>query len=329
MTVQFPTPTPTLQTKMRSRVRNLLTHSAAVAHRLGLRRRPNRLTHLSIDDVPPSLFAAPGRPTISVCVLTRNCAGTVTATLTVLAELRAAGLIDDVVVIDADSPDGTARIAAGHGARIVSESSLLPEFGPVLGKGDAMWRAQAVLTGEIVVFQDGDLADYAARHVLGVAGALLRYPWLRFAKGTYRRHLRTDTDTIRDGGGRVSRLMARPLLKALYPDLHAFSQPLSGEVAITRELLGALPMVTGYGVETGMLIDVYRRVGLGAMAEIDLRERANNHQSLTALEGMAEVVAQTVLSRAAAEGRIAGSVPAPTERPPFATVGVRQDSLIA
>lgn len=329
MTIHVPTPTPTLLTRIRRRVTHLGYRAGAVAHRIGLRRRPNRLAHLSIDDVPRSLFTQPGRPSISVCVLTRNCADTITATLSVLAELRSDGLIDEVVVIDADSPDGTARIAVGYGAQIVTESSLLPEYGPVLGKGDAMWRAQALLTGDIVVYQDGDLADYAARHVLGVAGALLRYPWLCFAKGTYRRHLRTDTGTVRDGGGRVSRLMARPLLKALYPDLHAFSQPLSGEVAITRHLLASLPMVTGYGVETGMLIDVYRRVGLGAMAEIDLRERANNHQSLIALEGMAEVVAQTVLSRAAAEGRVAASVPAPMERPAFATVEAPQHSLIA
>jgi len=299
---------------------------AEAGHRLRLRRRSARLSHFSVDDFPPSLFTDPARPTISVCVLTRNCADTISATLRVLDGLRADGMIDEVVVIDADSPDGTARVAAAHEALVVSENALLPELGPALGKGDAMWRAQAVLSGQVVVYQDGDLADYAARHVLGVAGALLRHPRLQFAKGTYRRHLRTDTGTIRDGGGRVSRLMARPLLKALYPDLHAFSQPLSGEVAITRDLLASIPMVTGYGVETGMLIDVYRRVGLGAMAEIDLLERANNHQSLTALEGMAEVVAQTMLARAAAEGRITGPVDSPPQRPPFAqlTMGAAQ-----
>ncbi len=278
------------------------------------------LNHYKAKEFKDSLYLSPNRPKISVCVLTKNCAATIGQTLKVLDELLTDGYIDEVVVVDANSPDGTAEIAKQSKAKIFQQDELMTEYGPAIGKGDAMWRAQSVMTGEIVVYQDGDLADYDKRHVLGVIGPLLKYQNISFVKGTYRRHLRTRDTVVKDGGGRVSTLTARPLLKAFYPDLHDFRQPLSGEAAIRRSLLEQLPIVTGYGIEIGMLIDVYQLAGINAMAEVDLHERHNKHQSLQALEGMAETVTQTILSRLHKEGRYPEAVERPIERPPFLTL---------
>lgn len=278
--------------------------------------RPS-LNHFKHKEFSKKLFLSSNRLSISVCVLTKDCASTIDQTLRVLDECLANGYIDQVVVVDANSPDGTAEIVKKHKALLIQQDELMPELGPALGKGDAMWRAQSVLTGEIIVYQDGDLTDYAIRHVLGVVGPLLKYPNIAFSKGTYRRHLRSRGALVKDGGGRVSTLTARPLLKAFYPELHEFRQPLSGEAAIRKSLLEQLPIVTGYGVEIGMLIDIYQKAGISAMAEADLSERHNNHQSLQALEGMAEVITQTILSRLQKEGRYQDLVEPPLERPPF------------
>jgi glucosyl-3-phosphoglycerate synthase len=281
------------------------------------RKSKPKLAQYKSKDFTNQLFLSHNRPTISVCVLTKDCASTIDNTLSVLDDCLANGYIDQVVVVDADSPDGTAEIAKKHEALVVQQDELLPQFGPALGKGDAMWRAQSVMTGEIIVYQDGDLFDYAMRHVLGVAGPLLKNPNLSFVKGTYRRHLRSKGTVVKDGGGRVSTLTARPLLKAFYPQLHDFRQPLSGEAAIRKSLLEKLPIVTGYGIEIAMMIDVYRECGIEAMAEVDLQERHNNHQSLQELAAMAETVTQTILSRVYKEGRYDAPVESPVERPAF------------
>lgn len=281
-------------------------------------RRSRRLQSFDCGDFTREELISLKRPTVSVCVLTKNCAGTIESTVKTLVRVQQAGLIDEVVVIDSNSPDGTAELAARAGATVYLESGLLPELGPVLGKGDAMWRAQSVLTGEILVYQDGDLADYAERHLLGVLGPLLVAPSIAFVKGTYQRHLRMGKVTVQNAGGRVSQLTARPLLKALYPDLAQFRQPLSGECAIRASLARSIPFVTGYGVETGMLIDVYRAVGIHSMAEVDLLERSNNHQDLQALSKMAEQVIATVLERSGLLSADTDSLSAVPERPPFA-----------
>jgi glucosyl-3-phosphoglycerate synthase len=280
-------------------------------------RRSRRLQSYACTDFTRDELISLKRPSVSVCVLTKNCSDTIKATVTSLMAVKQAGLVDEVVVVDANSPDGTAQLAARFGATVYLESDLLPELGPVLGKGDAMWRAQSVMSGEIFVYQDGDLADYAERHLLGVLGPLLVAPSISFVKGTYQRHLRMGKVTVQNAGGRVSQLTARPLLKALYPDLAQFRQPLSGECAIRRSLARSIPFVTGYGVETGMLIDTYRAVGIHSMAEVDLLERSNNHQDLDALSKMAEQVIATVLERSGMLPSDAESLSAVPERPPF------------
>jgi len=201
-------------------------------------------------------------------------------------------LIDELLVIDADSRDGTAAVAREKGVDVISESALQPAFGPALGKGDAMWRGLSATTGELVCFLDTDTEDFDARFALGLLGPLLTDPELAFVKGHFRRPFKRGDTTTPDGGGRVTELLARPYLNLNFPELAGFRQPLAGELGARREVLEQLPFPVGYGVEIANLIDVYRLVGLERMAQVDLGTRQNRHQPLSALSRMAlEVLA--------------------------------------
>ena len=239
--------------------------------------------------------------------------------------LREAGAIDEIVVVDAASADGTAVRAERAGAVVWQEQELMPEHGAVLGKGDAMWRALSVLEGELVCFLDADTEGFSAHFATGLIGPLVCEPGVSFVKGFYRRPFAQGAVEHADGGGRVNHLMARPALALFYPELAGVRQPLAGEVAARRELLEALPFATGYGVETAMLIDVWRAVGLEGMAQVDLEEHRNRHQPLSALTPMAATVLATIARRMEWEGRLSadGALPgwgAPVERPPLASV---------
>ncbi|HEY5332801.1 MAG TPA: glucosyl-3-phosphoglycerate synthase [Solirubrobacterales bacterium] len=234
------------------------------------------------------------RETVTVCIPTKEAAATIAATVRAVDQLRELGLVDQLLVIDADSPDGTATLAREAGADVHREADLLPGAGPVEGKGDAMWRGLSVATGDLVVYLDGDVRDFGAHYVTGLLGPLLGSARTDFVRGFYRRPLAiADTEMeIEDGGGRVTELTARPLLELLVPELAAFRQPLAGECAVRRDLLTRIPFTTGYGVEIAMLVDVWRRVGIERMAQVDLGTKRNSHQSLGALAVMArEVVA--------------------------------------
>jgi len=269
---------------------------------------------------PSERIAAERRQSVSVCLPARECARTVAAIVERLLELRDAGVLDEVLVVDAASEDGTAEVAAAAGASVRQESELLPRQGRVLGKGDALWRALSVLDGEVVCFLDADTEDFRAHFARGLIGAVCCEPGVDFAKAFYRR---PGPEGDPDGGGRVNRLMARPLLAEFFPALRWIRQPLAGEVAARRDLLERLPFVTGYGVEIAMLIDVYRQAGAERMAQVDLGEHRHGHQPLGALEPMAQTVLATVARRLHAEGRLAeeGSG-APPERPPLATMAL-------
>lgn len=238
------------------------------------------------------------RETVTVCIPTKEAAGTIGATVRAVAGLRRLGLVDQLLVIDADSADGTATVAGEAGAEVHREAALLPDAGPVEGKGDAMWRGLSVATGEIVVYLDGDVHDFGAHFVTGLLGPLLAGPGTDFVRGFYRRPLAlAGADEIADGGGRVTELTARPLLELLVPELAAFRQPLAGECAARRDLLTAIPFTTGYGVEIAMLVDVWRRIGIERMAQVDLGTKRNSHQSLAGLS----VMARDVIAALAAE----------------------------
>jgi glucosyl-3-phosphoglycerate synthase len=273
---------------------------------------------------PAGRIAAERRERVSVCLPARECADTVGEIVEVLAGLREAGAIDEIVVVDAASADGTAAVAQRAGARVLQEAELLPSYGPVLGKGDAMWRALPALDGELVCFVDADTEGFSAHFVTGLLGPLVCQPQaaeVSFVKGFYRRPLvhaggasgqhpehrggwPGGGEATREGGGRVNHLTARPALALFYPALAGVRQPLAGEVAARRELLERLPFVTGYGVEVAMLIDAWQAVGLEGMAQVDLDEHRNRHQPLSALSGMALTVLATIARRLEQEGRL-------------------------
>jgi glucosyl-3-phosphoglycerate synthase len=247
------------------------------------------------------------RETVSVCIPTRETAATIGATVAAVGELREVGLVDQLLVVDAASEDGTAELARRAGAEVLQEAELLPETGPVEGKGDAMWRALSALDGELVVYLDGDVKDFGPHYVTGLLGPLLESPRAEFVKGFYRRPLGIEELEIADGGGRVTELTARPLLELFVPELADFRQPLAGECAARRELLAEIPFLTGYGVEIGMLIEVWRRIGIERMAQVDLGSKRNSHQSLVDLAEMArEVVAALVLQLEDGDGGARG-----------------------
>lgn len=280
---------------------------------------------------PAARIAAERELSVSVCLPARECADTVGEIVGALMELRRAGAIDEIVVVDACSADGTADVAERAGATVFAEEELLPSYGPVLGKGDAMWRALSVLEGELICFLDADTEGFSAHFATGLLGPLVCEPGVSFVKAHYRRPLTVGGATAvtggagdGTGGGRVNHLTARPALALFYPQLAAVRQPLAGEVAATRELLGRVPFMTGYGVEIAMLIDVWRTVGLEGMAQVDLEEHLNRHQPLSALEPMAATVLATIARRLEQEGRLTGPAlaGAPVERPPLAGVPV-------
>ncbi len=276
------------------------------------------------------------RETVSVVLPAREVGQTIATVLDALAPLRGAGLVEEIVVVDAASRDGTAGTAGERGAAVLQESEILPGFGAAWGKGDAMWRGLAATSGEIVVYMDTDTRDFDARFLLGMLGPLLERPELQFVKGTFRRPFEIGGIAVPDGGGRVTELVARPLLNLFRPELGGFGQPLAGETAARRTLLEELPYPVGYGVEIAMLIDVAARAGVEAMAEVDLGTRLNRHQSLRELSTMALAVLGTASRRihdadsVAELGAAAIALPADAgtevrevsleERPPLVTV---------
>ena len=245
--------------------------------------------------------------TVSVIVPARNEAGTIGATLERISA-------DQVVVVDG-STDGTAGIAARAGAEVHRQEDLLPRFGPVLGKGDAMWRGLSVARGDVIVYVDADSEDFD-RHFVPRLVEPLADPDVQFVKAFYRRPFKVGSEQLPEGGGRVTELTAKPLLAAFFPELADIEQPLAGEVAGRRELLERIPFATGYSVEMAMLIDVWRTAGRDAIAQADLEVRQNRHQALSALRPMADAVLAAVLARA---GEPAGGRP-PVERPPLVSV---------
>lgn len=272
---------------------------------------------------PAERIAAERTQSVSVCLPARECGRTVEGVVGALVRLREIGAIDEVVVVDAASVDGTAEIARRAGAAVLQEAELMPAHGPVLGKGDAMWRALPALEGELVCFLDADTEHFSVHFATGLIGALVCEPGVSFAKAFYRRPLVSDGDPDGDGGGRVNHLMARPALALFYPELSGVRQPLAGEVAARRGLLEALPFATGYGVEIAMLIDVWREIGLAGMAQVDLDEHRNPHQPLSALTPMAATVLSAIAKRVQREGRMHDIDVTPlVERPALASVTV-------
>lgn len=233
---------------------------------------------------------------VSVCLPARNEATTVGVIVEQVREhlMEGCGLVDEVLVLDDHSTDATARVAAEAGARVLAIDDVLTELGPGQGKGEALYKSLAAATGDLIAWCDADIVAFEPHFVVGLVGPLLTRPDISFVKGFYDRPL----DGCGHGGGRVTELMARPAIAALFPQLAAIVQPLSGEYAGRRSLLDRLPFVQGYGVDLGLLIDIVELEGTSAIAQVDLGCRRHRNRSLEELGPQALAVLQTALSRA-------------------------------
>ncbi|WP_405147795.1 glucosyl-3-phosphoglycerate synthase [Sphaerisporangium sp. NBC_01403] len=288
------------------------------------------------------LLRAKGATTVSVVMPARDEERTVGAIVSAVRRdlVEAVPLVDEILVVDSRSTDGTAARAAASGARVVRQDDVLPGLPPLSGKGEALWKGLAASTGDIVVFADSDLRNFGSHFISGLLGPLLTRPEIAFVKGAYERPLTGPDGVVQRGaGGRVTELVARPMLNLYWPELAGFVQPLGGEYAARREVLEQVPFVTEYGVEFGLLVDLLEHVGLDAMAQVDLGRREHGHQSTAALGRMAGQIMLTAWSRLERQGRIVASeAPATSllqfdpdgnatlsdvsvaERPPLATV---------
>jgi glucosyl-3-phosphoglycerate synthase len=280
------------------------------------------------------LLAAKEGHIVSVCLPARDEAATVGAIVECVSEhlVHGCGLVDEIVVVDDHSSDATAKVATAAGARVIAAADVLPEHGDGHGKGAAMWKSLAEAEGDVIVWCDADVIGFEPHFVTGLLGPLLTQPGVGFVKGYYER----PAPESGGRGGRVTELVARPMLALLFPHLRSVIQPLAGEYAGHRELLERLPFVEGYGVDIALLIDIAERFGTDVIAQADLGTRIHRNRPLDELSPQAAAVIQTMLSRAEV------SVPLATlyrpdlepidlemvERPPLATVrprtGVRQ-----
>jgi glucosyl-3-phosphoglycerate synthase len=209
--------------------------------------------------------------------------------------MRQVPLVDELVVVDSGSTDRTSEVAAAAGARVVHRDEILPRLPAVPGKGEVLWRSLLVTRGDIVCFVDADLRDFSSDFVSGIVGPLLTDPGVDLVKAMYDRPLAGAAGQ----GGRVTELMARPLLNMHWPQLAGFVQPLGGEYAARRSLLEQLPFPVGYGVELGMLVDALHLVGPDALAQVDVGVRKHRHQDGQALGRMAAAIYRTAQLRLA------------------------------
>lgn len=279
------------------------------------------------------LLRLKGSRTVSVVLPALDEEATVGAVVAAVRPL-VGSLVDELVVVDSGSTDDTVRVARAAGARVVHRTDVLPELPPVPGKGEVLWRSLAATSGDLLVFLDSDLVDPDPAFVPSLLGPLLGTPDIHLVKGFYRRPLRLEST----GGGRVTELVARPLLGALRPELAGVIQPLGGEYAGTREFLESVPFAAGYGVEIGLLLDAHQRYGLAGLAQVNLGVRKHRNRSLLQLGAMSSQIMGTALARCgvpAASGSLTQFVqvsdewlPSPVEvtvadRPPMRSVSQR------
>jgi len=246
----------------------------------------------TVDD----LVAAKNGRTVSVVLPALNEEETVAGVVETITPLLG-GLVDELIVLDSGSTDDTEIRAVAAGARVISRETALPEVAPQPGKGEVLWRSLAATTGDVIAFVDSDLLDPDPMFVPKLLGPLLLADGVHLVKGFYRRPLKVSGREDANGGGRVTELVARPLLAALRPELSCLYQPLGGEYAGTRELLTAVPFAPGYGVEIGLLVDTYDRLGLDAIAQVNLGVRTHRNRPLTELASMSRQVIATLLQR--------------------------------
>jgi glucosyl-3-phosphoglycerate synthase len=244
--------------------------------------------------------------TISVCLPTRNEADTIPNILPVIRRslMQRHRLVDQLAIIDSRSTDDTTKVAAEYGAEVFFDDEYLTSQPAAYGKGEALWKSLVPLTGDIIVWVDSDIKNFSPHFIYGLVGPLLTNTEIGYVKGYYRRPLFLGEMKRETGGGRVTEICARPLINMFYPELAGLIQPLSGEYAGRRRILERVPFFTGYGVEIGLDIDIYRKYGLETIAQTDLRRRVHHNQSTEALGKMSFGIMQAVFKRLHDEGRL-------------------------
>ena len=237
--------------------------------------------------------------TVSLALPALNEEGTVGKVITTAKRelMERVPLLDEIVLIDSNSKDKTREIANELGIPVYIHQEILPQYGARIGKGEALWKSLYVTRGDIILWIDTDIVNIHPRFLYGILGPLLLRPDIVFVKGYYRRPITLNGKTESSGGGRVTELTARPLLNLFYPELSGVIQPLSGEYGGRRSALEQMPFSSGYGVETGLLIDILEKYGLNAIGQVDLLERVHHNQKLEALSKMAFAIIQTVVRR--------------------------------
>ena len=268
------------------------------------------------DDWPlDDLVAARGETRVSLVVPARNEAATVGDVVTRVREalVDTVSLLDEIVVIDSDSTDDTYDVATDAGAVVHRSSEIRPDLGSMPGKGEAMWKSLFVTTGDVIVFMDADLVDWDTHFVPGLLGPLLTRTEVALVKGFYERPMLAGGTAVPFEGGRVTELVARPLISLLFAELAGLHQPLAGEWAVRRSLFEQLRVPHGYAVELAALVDTQRSLGIDAIAQVDLGTRAHRHQSLRDLTGMSTQILAAGLARV-------GAGPEVDERPPAVTI---------
>ena len=250
-----------------------------------------------------------GQHVVSLVVPARNEAATVGDVVSRVrtALMETAQLIEEIVVIDSDSTDDTYEVAEDAGAVVHRSAEIRPDLGSFPGKGEAMWKSLFVTRGDLMVFMDADLTDWDTHFVPGLLGPLLTSP-ASLVKGFYERPFVGGSGEMPYEGGRVTELVARPLIALHFPELAGLIQPLAGEWAVRRELMASLSVPTGYAVELAALIDTMRSLGPEAIAQVNLGRRAHRHQALRDLGAMATQILAAAQRRIGGQGGDAGAL---------------------
>ncbi len=256
------------------------------------------------------LVARKGAQRISVCIPTLNEAETIGPIVSIIRD-ELARLVDEILVIDSDSTDSTREIAAAAGATVYRSSEIFPDESSSIGKGENLWKALHVATGNLICYVDGDISSFHSGFITGLIGPLLNHPEIDYVKAFYERPLAYGDEFHSTGGGRVSEILVRPLISLFYPELGFILQPLSGEYAARRETLESLAFPTGYGVEIAHLIDLSRSGKVFQIAQTDLVQRIHRNRDDGELGSMAFAILRVVLRRLERDGKISLSTPLP------------------
>lgn len=268
-----------------------------------------RFHHRQFTDVK-ALLALKGTQRISVCIPTLNEAATIGPIISNIRK-ELGPLVDEILVIDSDSTDATCKVAHAAGASVFLATDILPGKATYLGKGENLWKALHVATGDIICYIDGDISDFHSGFITGLVGPLLEYSEIDYVKAYYERPLAFGDEFQSAGGGRVSEILVRPLISLFYPELSFVIQPLSGEYAARRSTLESLSFPIGYGVEIAHLIDLARDGKLSRIAQTDLVKRIHRNRDNDELGSMAFAILRVVLRRLERDGKISLATPLP------------------